>query len=86
MGRESESGLPVEPVHGPSAPADRNPAEQLGEPGAYPFTRGAGIPEGRDRTQRLPPMRTALRARATVGEVCDAPREVWGVYVPADVC
>ncbi|MEU9974816.1 methylmalonyl-CoA mutase family protein [Streptomyces sp. NPDC051014] len=40
MVRESESGLPVEPVYGPSALAGWNPAEQLGEPGAYPFTRG----------------------------------------------
>ena len=32
----------------------------------------------------LHPMRTALLARATVGEVCDALREVWGVYRPAD--
>jgi methylmalonyl-CoA mutase N-terminal domain/subunit len=30
------------------------------------------------------PIREALRARATVGEVCDAMREVWGVYQPAD--
>ncbi|HEX5996126.1 MAG TPA: methylmalonyl-CoA mutase family protein, partial [Jiangellales bacterium] len=30
----------------------------------------------------LEPMRTALAARATVGEVCDALREVWGVYEP----
>ncbi|GAB7031455.1 methylmalonyl-CoA mutase family protein [Streptomyces sp. NPDC021749] len=30
----------------------------------------------------LPPMRDALRARATVGEVCDALRSVWGTYVP----
>jgi len=29
-------------------------------------------------------MRDALRARATVGEVSDALREVWGTYVPAD--
>ena len=28
----------------------------------------------------LVPMKEALRARATVGEVCDALREVWGVY------
>jgi len=33
----------------------------------------------------LYPMREALRARATVGEVCNALRSVWGVYVPADV-
>jgi methylmalonyl-CoA mutase, N-terminal domain len=33
----------------------------------------------------LYPLRTALQARATVGEVCDALREVWGTYQPADV-
>jgi methylmalonyl-CoA mutase N-terminal domain/subunit len=32
----------------------------------------------------LPPMREALRARATVGEVCGTLREVWGSYVPVD--
>src|SRR5579875_1759141 len=32
----------------------------------------------------LPPLREALAARATVGEVCDALRDVWGVYRPAD--
>ncbi|CAM5248977.1 methylmalonyl-CoA mutase OS=Streptomyces tendae OX=1932 GN=GUR47_16435 PE=4 SV=1 [Streptomyces tendae] len=32
----------------------------------------------------LYPMKDALRARATVGEVCDALREVWGTYVPSD--
>lgn len=40
MARESESGLPVEPVYGPAALAGWDPAERLGEPGAYPFTRG----------------------------------------------
>jgi methylmalonyl-CoA mutase, N-terminal domain len=30
----------------------------------------------------LYPMKAALAARATVGEVCDALREVWGVYEP----
>ena len=30
------------------------------------------------------PMRDALRARATVGEVCDTLREVWGRYQPVD--
>jgi methylmalonyl-CoA mutase N-terminal domain/subunit len=33
----------------------------------------------------LYPMKEALKARATVGEVCNALREVWGAYVPADV-
>lgn len=32
----------------------------------------------------LYPMREALRAHATVGEVSDALRSVWGVYQPAD--
>src|SRR3954465_13213588 len=40
MSRESESGLPIEPVYGPEALAGWDPAARLGEPGAYPFTRG----------------------------------------------
>jgi methylmalonyl-CoA mutase N-terminal domain/subunit len=32
----------------------------------------------------LAPMRDALSARATVGEVCHALRDVWGTYVPRD--
>lgn len=40
MSRESESGLPIEPVYGPRVLKDWDPAEKLGEPGAYPFTRG----------------------------------------------
>jgi methylmalonyl-CoA mutase N-terminal domain/subunit len=32
----------------------------------------------------LPPMREALAAQATVGEVCHALRDVWGIYVPPD--
>jgi len=32
----------------------------------------------------LYPMRDALRARATIGEVCDALRDVWGQYQPVD--
>ncbi|MFI2778305.1 methylmalonyl-CoA mutase [Streptomyces sp. ALB3] len=38
--------------------------------------------EGTDNV--LYPMKEALRARATVGEVCNALREVWGAYVPTD--
>ncbi|MFG2590814.1 methylmalonyl-CoA mutase [Streptomyces sp. NPDC048438] len=38
--------------------------------------------EGTDNV--LHPMKDALRARATVGEVCNALREVWGAYVPTD--
>src|SRR4051812_30886975 len=32
----------------------------------------------------LPPMRAALAAEATVGEVCNALRDVWGTYIPPD--
>jgi len=32
----------------------------------------------------LHPMKEALRAHATVGEVSDALREVWGTYTPPD--
>jgi methylmalonyl-CoA mutase N-terminal domain/subunit len=28
----------------------------------------------------LPPMREALRARCTVGEICETLREEWGMY------
>ena len=33
----------------------------------------------------LPPMRDALKRRATLQEVCDVLREAWGGYVPRDV-
>uniref|UniRef100_UPI0004C21460 methylmalonyl-CoA mutase family protein n=1 Tax=unclassified Streptomyces TaxID=2593676 RepID=UPI0004C21460 len=38
--------------------------------------------EGEDNV--LYPMKEALAAGATVGEVCDALREVWGTYRPTD--
>ncbi|WP_326728147.1 methylmalonyl-CoA mutase family protein [Streptomyces phaeochromogenes] len=54
MARESESGLPIEPVYGPAAVEGWDPAEQLGEPGGYPFTRGvyASMYTGRAWTMR----------------------------------
>ncbi|MEU2514969.1 acyl-CoA mutase large subunit family protein [Streptomyces syringium] len=36
----SESRLPVEPVYGPGALDGWDPDEKLGEPGAFPYTRG----------------------------------------------
>jgi methylmalonyl-CoA mutase N-terminal domain/subunit len=42
----------------------------------------AGAARGSDNV--LPPMRAALAAQATVGEVCDTLREVWGQYQPTD--
>ncbi|HVE62170.1 MAG TPA: methylmalonyl-CoA mutase family protein [Mycobacteriales bacterium] len=38
--RESESGLPLRPVYRPEDLAGWDPAERLGEPGDYPYTRG----------------------------------------------
>ncbi|MFI9204724.1 methylmalonyl-CoA mutase [Streptomyces sp. NPDC053048] len=38
--RSTESGPPIEPVYRPEALAGWDPAEKLGEPGAYPYTRG----------------------------------------------
>jgi methylmalonyl-CoA mutase, N-terminal domain len=38
--------------------------------------------EGTDNV--MPAMKAALAARATVGEVCHALREIWGTYTPVD--
>ncbi len=40
MARQTESGLPIEPVYGPQALAGWDAQQQLGEPGQYPYTRG----------------------------------------------
>jgi methylmalonyl-CoA mutase N-terminal domain/subunit len=36
----SESGFGIEPVYGPASLSDWDPAQQIGEPGEYPYTRG----------------------------------------------
>ncbi|HEY1618095.1 MAG TPA: methylmalonyl-CoA mutase family protein [Streptosporangiaceae bacterium] len=40
MSRISESGVPIESVYEPKNVQSLDPAADLGEPGAYPFTRG----------------------------------------------
>jgi methylmalonyl-CoA mutase, N-terminal domain len=40
MSRMSESGAPIESVYGPKDVQDFDPVADLGEPGAFPFTRG----------------------------------------------
>ena len=40
MTKVTQSGLPFEPVYGPSALDGWNAEEQLGEPGEFPYTRG----------------------------------------------
>jgi len=39
---------------------------------------------GRGTGNVLYPLKEALRRNATVGEVCDALRDVWGTYQPSD--
>jgi len=70
---------------------ERQQAERLAQLRAS--RDAAAVSRGLDAVKRaaagtdnvLYPLREALQARATVGEVCDALREVWGVYHPADV-
>ena len=38
--RRNDSGIEILPVYGPGALSGWDPAEKLGEPGRYPFTRG----------------------------------------------
>ena len=38
--RRTDSGIEVRPVYGPTDLDGWDPAEQLGEPGSYPYTRG----------------------------------------------
>jgi methylmalonyl-CoA mutase N-terminal domain/subunit len=57
-------------------------AERDGEAVARHLAALQAAARGTDNV--LYPMKAALRARATVGEVCDALREVWGTHVPAD--
>ncbi|MGN6244234.1 MAG: acyl-CoA mutase large subunit family protein [Motilibacteraceae bacterium] len=54
MARETESGLPIEPVYGPDALAGWDPAPRLGVPGEFPYTRGvyASMYTGRPWTMR----------------------------------
>jgi methylmalonyl-CoA mutase N-terminal domain/subunit len=53
-------------------------AERNAEEAAAAIERVRDAARGTDNL--LPPMRDALRARCTVGEVCEALREEWGMY------
>jgi methylmalonyl-CoA mutase, N-terminal domain len=57
-------------------------AERDGAAVSTALERLAAAAAGTDNV--LYPMRDALRARATVGEVCHTLRKVWGTYVPTD--
>lgn len=80
---------PYEPLRVDPAIEDRQRAAlaalRAGRDGAAVDEALAAVREAAAGTENmLYPMREALRARATVGEVCGVLREVWGTYVPAD--
>ncbi|MGW5396137.1 acyl-CoA mutase large subunit family protein [Streptomyces sp. NPDC003952] len=80
---------PYEPLRVDPAIEDRQRAAlaalRAGRDGAAVEEALAALREAAAGTENvLHPMKEALRARATVGEVCGALREVWGTYVPAD--
>ena len=91
-------GQPVHRRRGGAVRAAAGRPDDRGGPGraAGPAARRAGrrrrstraladlraAAEGTDNV--LYPMKEALRARATVGEVCGTLREVWGLYRPTD--
>ena len=51
---------------------------------ARPFDPTSSSAAARGTENVLKPLKKALALRATVGEVCDALREVWGTYQPTD--
>ena len=71
----------------PPRPRDRAPPARAHRPRARRTERrrsrscaGRGAPCRRRRGEPPPPMREALRARSTVGEICDVLREEWGTF------
>jgi methylmalonyl-CoA mutase N-terminal domain/subunit len=57
--------------------------ERDAEPVARTLSALKSAAEGSDNV--LYPLRDALRADATLGEVCDALRDVWGEYRPREI-
>ncbi|HKC76885.1 MAG TPA: methylmalonyl-CoA mutase family protein, partial [Gaiellaceae bacterium] len=53
-------------------------AERNADEAAAAIVAVRGVARG--ETNLLPPMREALRARCTVGEICETLREEWGMY------
>jgi len=75
MREVTESGLPREAVYGPSALTDWDPADQLGAPGEYPFTRGvySTMYTGRPWTMRqYAGFGTAAESNARYRQLLDA--------------
>jgi methylmalonyl-CoA mutase N-terminal domain/subunit len=57
--------------------------ERAGEPVTRALSALKTAAEGDENV--LYPLRDALRADATLGEVCDALRDVWGEYQPREI-
>src|SRR4051794_14065453 len=80
MARESESGFPIEPVYGPGG------GGRVGEPGAYPFTRGVypSMYTGRPWTMRqYAGFGTAAESNARYRELIE--HGTTGLSVPFDL-
>ncbi len=64
---------------------ERTQAVRSGRDGSAVDAAMADIRKAADEDQNLlVPMRAALKARATLGEICDVLRDAWGMYTPAD--
>ena len=66
---------------GPADPAARRAGQRRGRPRHC----RAQNPPPKAADNVLFPLRDALRAGATLGEVCDALRDVWGEYQPGEI-
>jgi methylmalonyl-CoA mutase N-terminal domain/subunit len=84
-GEEPYQPLRVDPAI-EAAQADRLARlrqERAREPVARSLSALKTAAEGSENV--LYPLRDALRAEATLGEVCDALRDVWGEYQPGEI-
>jgi methylmalonyl-CoA mutase N-terminal domain/subunit len=81
-------GSPVEILR-VSHEVERDQAAELGrrragrDQGAVDSALGAMLAAARSGENMIPPMLAAARAEATLGEICDALRQEWGVYSEA---
>src|SRR5262249_49090953 len=81
-----EDRSPPGPPFNPRPRIERSPARRLaawrGQPPKEPCARALEALEraARGSENLMPPILEALRARATLGEVCDAMRRVFGTY------
>ena len=63
--RRTDSGIEIKPVYGPDDLRGWDPAERLGEPGSYPYTRGVYPSVNRKRPWTIRPYSGFGTAKAT---------------------